>query len=788
MRHRVLKTASVLALIAAAGLSVSASNLSAAEAWPPAVSPVMPSTRPLSPAEELKTIVMAPGYRAELAAAEPLLDNPAAMSWDYDGRLWVTEYPPWMENGAIDGSTMFNPTSRISVLEDTNADGVFDKKTVFADKLVLPRSVLVLGPGDALVHEPKGVFRMRDTNGDGVADTKEEVLGSFGAFKGDVEHTGNGLFWGIDNVIYNSEIGLAMKWKGGKLTPILAASSGQYGVAMDDYGRVYRETNSAAPIVSYLSDAYYARNPQFTRKRGVAEWLGGPSRDANVVWPIRPTPGQNRAYSANFLRADGTAREYTAAGGLGIYRGTAMPELRGDIFSPEAAANLVARSKLQDTGSGLSLRKAYERGEFMASTDERFRPVYITAGPDGALYVADMYTGVIQSTGFITNYLAAYIRKNSLDVEGGKNGRLFRITHDGPKLANPSPNLSKATPQQLVDALASRDGWRRDMAQRWLVIHDVKAATPLLGRLLATSKDPIARIHALWTLDGLDAVTPAQVLAGLKDPSRDVRVAAIRIGERWLGDANSPVTQAVVAMVGNTGNDWAVQYQLAASAGALSDSQRVRTILLIADAYGDDYIALDAALHGLKPADVGPAIRQLRTGAARLEWSQARDQALTTLAMVQFRYGSPAEVSDLLAALTAPDVPAWQKTSILLGGEIVLIGTRDPGLAPPLPTGNFGSQSVADGSGNSAFPKFVSEKNAAANAGNAEFAAAYPQLKLPPSAMRPIGGAPTIVLAAEPANLTAEVAGTGGDARTRARIKALLDLIVWPGKPGYTPQ
>jgi glucose/arabinose dehydrogenase len=787
MRRRVLKAVSIVALATAAGLSLSTSDLSAAEAWPPAVSPVLPSTKALSPAEELKTIVMAPGYRAELAAAEPLLDNPAALSWDYDGRLWVIEYPPYMENGAIDGSTMFNPTSRVSILEDTNADGVFDRKTVFADKLILPRSVLVLGPGDALVHEPKGVFRMRDTNGDGVADTKEEVLGSFGAFRGDLEHTGNGLFWGMDNVIYNSETGLAMKWKAGKLTPILAASSGQYGLTMDDYGRIYRQTNSSAPIVSYLSDAYYARNPQFTRKRGVAEWLGGASRDANVVWPIRPNPGQNRAYSANFLRADGTAREYTAAGGLGLYRGTAMPELRGDIFSPESAANLVVRSKLQDNGSGLSLRRAYEKGEFMASTDERFRPVWITAGPDGALYVSDMYTGVIQSTAFITNYLAAYIRKNRLDDEGGKNGRIFRITHDGARLANPSPNLSKATPQQLVDALASPDGWRRDMAQRWLVIHDVKAATPLLGRLLQTSRDPIARIHALWTLDGLDAVTPAQVLAGLKDPSRDVRVAAIRISERWLGDASSPVTQAVVAMVGHTGNDWAVQYQLAASAGSLGDSQRVGAILRIADTYGDDYIALDAALHGLKPGDVGPAVKQLMTGTAKLEWSQARDQTLTTLAMVQFRYGSPAEVSALLAALTAPDVPAWQKTSILLGGEIVLLGTRDPGQAPALPSGNFGSLAAADGSGNAAFPKFVSEKNAAVNVGNAEFAAAYPQLKLPASAMKSVGGAPTIVLAAEPANLTAELAATGGDARSRTRIKALLDLIVWPGKPGYTP-
>ncbi|OJU09293.1 MAG: hypothetical protein BGN86_01590 [Caulobacterales bacterium 68-7] len=709
------------------------------------------------------------------------------MSWDFDGRLWVIEYPTYMLNGAIDGSMMFLPKSRVSVLESTKGDGVFDKKTVFADGLVLPRSVLVLGPGDVLVHEPNGVFRMRDTNGDLKADTKEQVLGSFGAFKGDVEHTGNGLFWGLDNVIYNSEIGLAMKWKAGKLEPILAASSGQYGVTMDDYGRLYRETNSSAPTVSYVADSYYARNPLLPRKRGVAEWVGGPSRDANVVWPIRPTPGQNRGYTANYFRADGTARELTAAGGLHLYRGAAMPDLAGDIVTTEPSGNLVARYRTYDTGSGVYLRKAYEQGEFMASTDERFRPVYVTSGPDGAVYVADMYSGVIQSTAYITQYLANYIRRNKLDDEGGENGRIFRITQDGAKLASGKPNLSKASPAQLVASLASPDGWRRDMAQRFIVAQNVRAAVAPLGKLLQTSKDPLARVHALWTLDGLDAITPEQVLAAYRDPSRDVRAAAIRISERWLGDAASPVTQAYLAMIGNAGGDWAVQYQLAASAGALGDGQRVKGILAAADAYGGDYIALDAALSGLKLTDVAPAAKQYLAETGRQEWSQAREQALTTLSTAVLRGGSPAEVGDLLTTLAAADTPAWQKAAILTASEVALLGARDPGQAPALPTGNFGPWGTPDGQGNSAFPQFVSEKNAANAKGNAEFAAAYPLPVAPRGALRSVGGAPTLVLTAEPAGLTAMTTGTGGDARMRTRAKALADLVVWPGKPGYTP-
>jgi hypothetical protein len=788
MSRKIAFGVSYLAIFTA-GLAGFAGHGHGAEAWPPAVKPPPATTAALSPADELKTITMAPGFHASIAAADPKLDNPVFITWDFDGRMWVIEYPPYMANGKFDGPEMFQPESRVSVFESTKNDGVYDKKTVFADHLVLPRSILVLGPGDALVHEPDGVFRMRDTNGDGVADTKDRVLDSFGAVNGDVEHTGNGLFWGIDNTIYNSEIGLAMKWKGGKLIPILAASSGQFGVTQDDVGHIYRETNSSAPTVSYVSDTYLARNPQFTRKRGAGEWIGGPSRDANVVWPIRPTLGQNRAYSPSTLRADGTARELTSAGGLTLYRGVAMPDMKGDIITTEPAANLVVRFRVQDSGDGLYVRRAYDKGEFMASTDERFRPVYATSGPDGAIYIADMYSGVIQSSGFITRYLADYIVKNKLDDQHGANGRIFRVVEDGAKLSTVRPNLSKATPQQLVNDLANPDGWYRDMAQRWIVVHDLKPAIPLLGALLKTSQNPLARLHALWTLDGLDAVTPAQAQAALRDPSRDVRAAAIRISERWLGDQASPVTKAVVAMVGDTGNDWAVQYQLAASAGSLGDAQRVKTILAICDLYGGDYIALDAAVNGLKPTDLVPALKQYLAQTARLESEAPREQTINTLAVAVIRNGGAADVGDLLAAMTSTDTPAWQRAAILQAGEIVLLGNRDPGLAPPLPpsAGMGAIRDPAGGLGNSAFPQFVASKNAASAKGNADFQKAYPRIALPPSALKSVAGAPTLVLTSEPTGLTALANGTGGDAKTRTRAKALLDLIVWPGKPGYTP-
>ena len=760
-----------IALVAGGGLGTEALS-AAAGAWPPAVKAAPASTVALSPQQELATLTVAPGYSIQLAAAEPLIDNPIVLKWDFDGRLWVLETPTYIEEPS--SASLHEPRSRISILEDTNDDGLMDKRTIFAENMILPRSMLILSPGKALIVEPPGVYLLEDTNGDLVSDSKKEMVLPFGAFKGDFEHTGNGLLWGLDNIIHNSEIGMAFRWRNGALQPVTDISRGQWGLAMDDYGRIYREGNSSAPQVAYVQNPYLARTREYTRRRGGDEWIGGPTREANLVWPIRPTPGLNRAYVTNFLRADGTLKEFTAAGGLALYRGAAMPGLKGDIFTPEPAANLISRFVVKDSGSGIFARKAYERGEFIASTDERFRPVWIEAGPDGALYVADMYSGIIQDTTQISKYLLGYITANGLDNQYGANGRIFRIVQNGVR-TTPVRALSKATAPELVALLASPDGWYRDAAQRLLIVNNMRQAVPLLAQLAAGAPDPLTRIHALWTLDGLDAVTPAQAAAALGDPSRDVRVTGLRIAERFIG-APGPVTTAFLRVIGDTGNDWSVRYQLAASAGALGDPDRVRALTQIIDLYGADYIALDAALSGFRTGDSLAVVEALL---AQHEDTISRRNALRSMSMGLLSSGTKADVSRLLARAAGTGVQAWQRDAILAGGEIVLLGNPDPGLPPPLPASGFGPQAVPGGLGDSAFPDRVAEVAAATRKYNAEFAAKYPPPPAPPSAMTSVAGVPTVVLDAAPAELVTLAAGQGAPA---SRAKGLLDFITWPGK------
>ena len=225
-------------------------------------------------------------------------------------------------------------------------------------------------------------------------------------------------------------------------------SRGQWGATQDDAGRVYRNTNSAALFVDVVPTPYYTRNPRMMRTRGSYETLD--TGDLNTVWPIRPNPGVNRGYQDGVLRPDKTLAAFTAVGAPTFYRGDRLPaELYGNVFLAEPAGNLVSRVIVTDDGTMLRGRKAYERGEFIASTDERFRPVYLSSAPDGTLYLVDMYHGIIQHKGYITEYLRDQILSRQLERPQG-HGRIYRIVHTTTK-RGPKPALSAMKGPQLVD-------------------------------------------------------------------------------------------------------------------------------------------------------------------------------------------------------------------------------------------------------------------------------------------------------------------------------------------------
>lgn len=589
------RLAAVAVLSALALMPLSAQQRSPANRpWPPGVQKVPAESPVLSPSEELKTFYMPPGYHLELVASEPLIEAPVALDWDLQGRLWVVEMPGFMAN--LTGSNEHDPIGRVVVLEDTNRDGVMDKRTVFADRMVLVRSLKVLDRG-VLLAEPPNVWFMRDTNGDLKADEKQLVTSEFGNFNGDPQNNANGFYWAIDNRMYTAGVTeIQFRLKDGVFEVQKTLERGEWGVAQDDAGRIYRNTNESAVHVDYVPSYYYARNPNLLRTRGSYERLS--DDDANVVWPVRPNPGTNRAYQLGIDRPDGTLNRYTAVCAPLIYRGDRLPaDLYGNAFVAEAAANLVGRLIIEDTGTGLHARRAYEeKGEFLASTDERFRPVFITDAPDGTMYIADMYRGIIEHRISITEYLRDQILSRKLD-QGTGYGRIYRVMHDTTERDSLAP-FATATPQQLVQALSSPNGWRRDTAQRLLVERGARGVAPALVQLASNAKDWRTRLHALWTLDGLDAIDVQTVERALGDSSRDVRASAIRIAERWLGDANHPIQASVLGRLDDP--DWQVRQQLAASLGALPPDIREDALIRLLERAGDDPVVMDAALSSLR--------------------------------------------------------------------------------------------------------------------------------------------------------------------------------------------
>jgi mono/diheme cytochrome c family protein len=752
-----MRTPSITVIAVAAALATGYAYQSG-QSWPPPLQPMPAESPVLSPEASMKTIVMPPGYRLELVASEPMIQEPVVVDWDPDGRLWVIEMPGYMED--MPATTELQPTGRVSVLEDTNNDGKMDKKTVFLDKLVLPRALKVLDRG-VLVGEPPNLWLARDTDGDLKADTKEPVTDKYGTLMANVEHNANSLLWGMDNWMHTSEVDVMLRLKDLKFEVKPTLPRGQWGATQDDAGRVYRNTNSAALFVDIVSTPYFTRNPNLLRTRGSYETLD--TGDLNTTWPLRPTPGVNRGYQDGVLRPDKTLSAFTAVGAPTVFRGDRLPaELQGNVFLVEPSANLVSRVLVTDDGTTLRGRKAYERGEFIASTDERFRPVNLSSAPDGTLYVVDMYHGIIQHKGYITEYLRDQILSRKLDQPQG-HGRIYRVMHDSTK-RGPTPALSKATTAQLVNTLAHPNGWWRDTAQQLLVQRADRAAVPLLKSQAETAPDWRTRLHALWTLDGIDALEPSTVVKALDDQSRDVRASAVRLAERWLGDAKHPIQGAVLKKLDD--KDWAVRRQLAATLGSLPDaSARASTVATLLERHGDDPITVDAALSGLSGSEHTVLERLLASETT----SPQRTAAVATIAATIVREGQDARVQDVFQRAADPKAAAWQRDALLAGAEAALAGGPLPGSGR---RGAGGGRGAAAAAANSTAP------GGRAGPGGA---AAFPKTETgpPPVAGRGRGNAP-VALSREPAGLRS-LAAAGGEAGKRA--EALLARVTWPGKP-----
>jgi mono/diheme cytochrome c family protein len=518
----------------------------------------------------LKTFQFAErGFRIELVASEPMIQEPVAAQFDHEGKLWVAEMRGYMPD--LDGNHEDAPVGRVSILQDTDGDGEMDKSTVFLDGLIMPRAVMPVA-GGALIGAPPKLWFCRDTNGDDKADEKIEIASDYGVQVdpkrpelANPERAPNSLMWALDNWIYSAAYMTRFRYVGGEWKKGLTIFRGQYGLSEDDSGHLFYGSNSDQLRGDIIPSQYIHRNPNFSRPAGVNVNIP----DNQLVWPARVNPGINRGYRPEMLR-DGKLKEFTAACSQFIYRGDLLPkDFYGNAFVCEPSANFVRRNVMFETNGTLAARNAYDKKEFLASTDERFRPVALTSGPDGALYIVDLYRGVLQHRISLTSYLRKQSEERGLD-KPLHLGRIYRIVPDGKKIVSSPPQFSKETPAQRVAHLSHSNGWYRSTAQRLLVEKRDYSVVPELKKLISEGTSPFGKIHALWTLEGLGQGDVSTIATALRDRNSEVRAAAIRVSESLFeSEEKSEVVDKLIALANDSSAD--VQLQLALTLGEAND-------------------------------------------------------------------------------------------------------------------------------------------------------------------------------------------------------------------------
>ncbi len=525
----------------------------------PSVADAKPIYTPQTPEETIKSISVPEGYKLELVASEPMIEEPVAISWDPNGRLFVAEMRTYMQD--VNGSGTDDPVSRVSMLEDTDGDGKMDKSTVFIDNLLLPRVILALDDR-LLVGETytNNLWSYRDTNGDGKADEKKLVYQNPKKDTRNLEHQRSGLVWNLDNWIYIARAPLRFKFKDNKMVvdSLYDAPFSQWGIGKDDYGRLFFST---------AGREVPANGFQMNPKYGNLDLEGQFEAGFEVTWPAVATPDVQGGLIR--LRENETLNHFTAPCGQTIYRGDRLPkDMQGDLFICEPVGRLIRRAKVSDEDGKIVLKNAYDKQEFITSNDMNFRPVNTDTGPDGCLYIVDMYRGIIQESNWTKegSFLRPVIVEHGLDKNIGR-GRIYRLVHRDYK-PGPRPHMLDETSDQLVKYLSHPNGWWRDNAQKLIILRGDKSVVPQLEDLAMGRKSfadkllfwkdgpsPLTRIHALWTLEGLRALDKTVLLRAYDDKDPQVRKVAVELGEPYLKKNDNEVLAKVKAIANDPSID-----------------------------------------------------------------------------------------------------------------------------------------------------------------------------------------------------------------------------------------
>lgn len=470
----------------------------------------------VSPQESIKKMHLEDGFEARLVASEPLIVAPVAVSFDNKGRMWAVEMLDYMPDTVGTGED--KPTGKVVILSDTNGDGVMDDRKVFLDSLVLPRAICLIENG-ILVAEPPRLWYYEIEND---KPGKKTLVDSAYAEGGNVEHQPNGLLRDIDNWIYNAKSAKRYRKKGNQWLIERTHFRGQWGISQDDYGRLFYNNNSENLLGDYFSPGLGAYNKNQKSVAGFNKKIV----DDNHVYPVGPTPGVNRGYMQGILDDSLRLVNFTAACGPVVYTADLFGKnYYNNAFVAEPSANLIKRNVLTDKGYVVDGKQAYKGKEFLASEDERFRPVNLTVGPDGALYIVDMYRGIIQHKTYLTPYLKNEIKEREL-TQPLSCGRIYKIirkgkTGDVVRLAN--------DPAKLVELLQHPNSWVRNEAQQLLVDGKYLQTAAALKQNLQNAGKPLVLIHSLWTLEGLGVLQANDVLPFLQQNDWTIRMQALSV-------------------------------------------------------------------------------------------------------------------------------------------------------------------------------------------------------------------------------------------------------------------
>lgn len=506
----------------------------------------LPRIAPTPATETLATLNVADGFEMQLIASEPLVESPVAMQWDAAGVLYVCEMRGYSEDREAG-------ISRIARLVDVDGDGIYDKRTTFADGLFWPTGLFPYD-GGLFVGDAPELLYFKDTNGDGVSDVRQRVLTGFGT--SNVQGLMNSFRWGLDNRIHIAcssvggeirdshadpgEAGINIRGRDLALNPKTyrfepTSGAAQHGMGFDDWGNKFASSNSDHIQQVMYRDTDVAGNPFWpppASKISIA--ADGPQAEVYRASPVEPwrkvrTRLRVSGQSPGLVEGGGRAAGYfTGATGVTIYRGDAWPdEWKGIAIVGDVGSNLIHRKRLELNGLEFIARRIDERSEFVTSTDIWFRPVQFANAPDGTLHVIDMYREVIEHPASLPTEI-----KQHLDLTSGRDrGRLYRIV-PADFQARSTDDLSQKSTAQLCSLLSHPNAWHRETASRLLYERQDIAAIPLARRIVREQTSALGELHALYVLEGLGRLDESTLLAGLDASNPHVRRHAVRLSRK----------------------------------------------------------------------------------------------------------------------------------------------------------------------------------------------------------------------------------------------------------------